>query len=370
MEKSKYNSLQEFRFNDVEAYNSVCAKKKLKEMCERFGWKLYKRLYEVSTIEECVELGKKYKIISASTWTNKHKEIGKKEGKKLPSTPWTTFNLEGGKAMFTQLLGGFTRVYDVSTIEECVVLGKKYKITSAREWTAKHKEIGKKEGKKLPSNPWITFNLEGGYAKFSELLGCDRFFFDVSSNDECVVLGKKYKIKSAREWTAKYKEIGKKEGKKLPSEPWITFNLKGGYDKFSELLEYVINNFDVSTIEECVVLGKKYKITSASTWRKKNKEIGKKEGKRLPNNPWSIFNLDGGEVEFSVLLRRDSISSIGGYIELGKKYKITSASMWRRKSKEIGKKEGKKLLYEPWISFGLEGGGIQFSELLNSNKKT
>jgi hypothetical protein len=190
----------------------------------------------------------------------------------------------------------------VSSNEECIKLGKKYKITSAGMWIKKHKEIGEKENKKLPSYPWEVFDLEGGATRFSELLGCDVRLYDVSSNEECIKLGKKHKITSAKMWIKCCKEISEKENKKLPSQPWDVFNLEGGATKFSELLGYV-KCFGVSSIEECIKLGKKYKITSAGMWVKKYKEIGEKENKKLPSRPWVIFNLEGGAGEFSLLLK-------------------------------------------------------------------
>jgi len=237
MEKSNYNSLKDFKTKDIEAYNAICSKNMLKDICENFGWELHETLFDVSSILECVEIGKRRKIISSMMWRKKHKEIGEKEGKKLPSEPWKTFNLKGGFIKFTELLGGTARTYDVSSILECVEIGKRRKITSARIWTKKYKEIGEKEGKKLPSHPWLVFKLEGGPSKFTELLGGTARTYDVSSILECVEIGKRRKITSARIWTKKYKEIGEKEGKKLPSEPWKTFNLEGGSTKFSLLLK-------------------------------------------------------------------------------------------------------------------------------------
>ncbi len=68
------------------------------------------------------------------------------------------------------MLGSDRRIYDVSTIEECIELGIKYDIKSGRHWIKKYKEISEKENLKVPSAPWNIFNLEGGFIEFGRLL--------------------------------------------------------------------------------------------------------------------------------------------------------------------------------------------------------
>jgi hypothetical protein len=104
-QKSKYNSLGEWRENDNRGYQAALKNNKLFKICKTLGWFINKKKsYDVSSIEECIKLGKKYKITSATMWIKKYKEIGEKENKKLPSRPWVIFNLEGGAGEFSLLL--------------------------------------------------------------------------------------------------------------------------------------------------------------------------------------------------------------------------------------------------------------------------
>jgi len=252
--------------------------------------------FDVSSIEECVKLAKKYSVISSVEWAKKYKDIGKKEKKKLPSSPWKTFGLKGGQVEFSRLIDK-NYDFDVSSIEECVLLASKYDITTAFSWAKKHKDIGKKEKKKLPSSPWKTFDLKGGQVEFSRLLGTS-YSFDVSSIEECVEIAKKNKIFTGFNWVKNYKIIQQVEKKKLPCEPWNTFGLDGGITAFSSLLG-TSYGFDVSSIEECISLAKKHSVLSADNWIKKYKLIEKKEKKKLPCEPWNTFGLEGGMVSFS-----------------------------------------------------------------------
>jgi len=122
-------------------------------------------VYDVSSIEECVVLSKKYGIVSSADWIKKYKNVGGKEEKKLPCEPWNTFDLEGGQIEFSKRLGTFCD-FDVTSIEECVALAKKYEIISAKAWIKNCKVISEKERKKLPFNPWKTFDLEGEWLNF------------------------------------------------------------------------------------------------------------------------------------------------------------------------------------------------------------
>ena len=329
--------------------------------------------YDVDYIDECVELGIKYCIKNSGKWIQDFRKIEGEENIKLPSKPWRAFNLEGGSVAFSKLLGYVDQSsFDVTTIKECIELAKKYDITSANQWGESYGEIMEKEDVKLPSTPWLIFNLKGSAPAFSKLLGGGHLF-DVTTIKECVELGKKHNIKTAGQWgkNGGYKEITEKENVKLPSSPWRVFNLEGGSAKFSKLLGGECS-FAVDSIEECLELAKKYDITSASQWGKGGyKTIMKKEGVKLPHAPWDKFNLSGGETEFSKLLgsRKFSfdIDSIEECFELAKKYGVKNSSQWVKKYKEISNKEGVKLPIAPWTKFNLEGGSAAFSKLLGYN---
>jgi len=327
--------------------------------------------FDVYSIEECVELGKKYEITSGINWTNNYKTIEQGENIKLPSNPWNVFELEGGSAAFSKLLGSDKYDYDVSTIEECVELAQKYNIKSATNWVSNYKKISKKENLKLPSTPWNVFKLKIGEKGFSKLLGSDKYDYDISTIEECVILAQKYNIKSAGNWQIKYENIGKKENLKLPAMPWRVFKF-GKHNEFTKLLGGNRYTYDVSTIEECVELGKKHNIISGSKWSKSYKDISEKEKMKLPREPWTAFKINGGSAAFSKLLGLKlvfyNVSTIEECVELARKYNVKSANRWSKNYKVIEIGENIKLPSNPWAAFKLKGGVGAFSKLLGSDK--
>jgi superfamily II DNA or RNA helicase len=249
--------------------------------------------------------------------------------------------------------------FDVSSIEECVALGKKYDIKNANQWCSRYKEINEKENLKLPYQPWVIFKLNGGAGEFSKMLK------GTLTIEKCVELGKKYGVKTSYGWRLMYKEIGKKENVKLPICPWTAFKLKDRLT-FSKMLEPNQKKiFDVSSIEECLELSKKYDIKNTNQWRSRYKEIGEKENLRLPSEPGKIFNFKTDEDNFKISLTHLKVSLIDKCIELGKKYRISSSSHWLKKYKEINEKENLKLPCQPWMSLKLKGGYKEFTALLN-----
>ena len=293
-----------------------------------------------------------------------------------------------------------TKLYDVSNINECVVLGKKYGIISEGQWCGKsttsglsYKDIQEIEGLILPSMPSDTFELGvGGSGLFSEMLGGGR---NVDVNlAQCVELSKKYGILSSVHWARgtrtgglSYKDIQEIEGLRLPSKPGLKFNLKGGGREFTKLIEPQKKGYDVKTMDEVVVLCKKYGVTTIGQWRgsghwtkgniKKgvysHREIMIAENKKLPSKPWSTLNFDVDV--FSELIKDNepkyTVNTLEEVIVLCKKYNIMTSEQYiggenstGNSYKDIQEMEGERLPYKPLIEFNLKGGGREFTNLL------
>ena len=131
----------------------------------------YDKSYDIDSIEECVELSKKYDIGSAGQWSKGggYKKIEKAENIKLPSHPWDKFSIKGGAPAFSKMLG-YDKSYDIDSIEEYVEIGKKHDVGNAVEWSKEYKNIMKIENIKLLSQPWIALKLIGGSQAFTKLL--------------------------------------------------------------------------------------------------------------------------------------------------------------------------------------------------------
>ena len=191
--------------------------------------------------------------------------------------------------------------YDINTIDECVNVGLNLKIRNSRNWRDRHSEILETTKLKLPHSPWETFNLEGGAPEFSRLLGYDDSY-GVNNIEDIIDLCKKYDVNSPNKWVEKYKIISEHEEIKLMVRPWETFSIDK--KEFSKMLGW---SYDVETIEDCVLIAKKYNIVSSSNWSDEYKKISEYEKIKLPSSPWETFNLEGGAPEFSRLLGYDVI---------------------------------------------------------------
>lgn len=303
--------------------------------------------FDVQSIEECVEIAKKNGIKTPGEWRSKFSEMTNEVGLtlQLPSAPWNTFKLEGGEKEFGRLIGS----YKGKTLEDYVEIGKANSIKNSNEWKERIKELKQKHGN-LPKTPWTKFKIEA--AQFSALLGHVETTYDYTLEDY-IKIAEKHSVNSSVAWTEKYKDIEAKENMLLPSTPWTQLGITAA--DFGKALGNRKYEYDVTSIEECVILAKKHGVRNSGEWSKDKGyiTIGKAENIKLPANPWDLFKLKGGSRKFTELINDgEKYLSYEQHIEFCLNKRIYEYVDYKSSIKSNNETNKDKLKTQPWVSEG------------------